>query len=133
MKLRKILAVLLAVMMVLSTFAIVTASAESEVTNNNPYSVAAMELDELYAYDGDDLGSTYTPEATTFKVWSPTSEAVTLKLYDTGTTTPIFFYQAEVPEAFGKIASIEPVRFYSGVGGWPAKIDNYFVKVYEIK
>ena len=84
MKLRKILAVLLAVMMVLSTFAIVTASAESEVTNNNPYSVAAMELDELYAYDGDDLGSTYTPEATTFKVWSPTSEAVNLKLYATG-------------------------------------------------
>ena len=87
MKLGKILAVLLAGMMILSTFAIVTASAESEVTNNNPYSVAAMELDELYAYDGNDLGSTYTPEATTFKVWSPTSEAVTLKLYATGSDT----------------------------------------------
>ncbi len=84
MKLRKILSVLLAVMMVLSTLTIVAASAESEVTNDNPYSVAAMELDKLYAYDGDDLGSTYTPEATTFKVWSPTAENVVLKLYATG-------------------------------------------------
>ena len=84
MKLKKILSILLAVMMVLSTLSLLSVSAESEVTNNNPYSVAAMELDELYAYDGDDLGSTYTPEATTFKVWSPTSEAVTLKLYATG-------------------------------------------------
>lgn len=84
MKLRKILSILLAVMMVLSTLTLITVSAESEVENSNPYSVAAMELDEKYAYDGDDLGSTYTPEATTFKVWSPTSEKVVLKLYATG-------------------------------------------------
>ena len=84
MKLRKILSILLAVMMVLSTLSLLSVSAESEVANNNPYSVAAMELDELYAYDGDDLGSTYTPEATTFKVWSPTAEKVVLNLYATG-------------------------------------------------
>ena len=84
MKLTKILSILLAVLMVVSSLTLLSVSAESEVASDNPYSVAAMELDELYAYDGDDLGSTYTPEATTFKVWSPTSESVVLKLYATG-------------------------------------------------
>ncbi len=41
------------------------------------------ELDKL-AYDGNDLGSVYTPESTTFKVWSPTASEVTLNLYRTG-------------------------------------------------
>lgn len=84
MKLKKFLAILLAVLMMLSSMTLLTTFAESEVTNTNPYSVAAMELDQKYAYDGDDLGCTYAPEATTFKVWSPTSENVVLKLYATG-------------------------------------------------
>lgn len=36
-------------------------------------------------YEGSDLGVTYNPEATTFKLWAPSSEAVRLKLYDSGT------------------------------------------------
>ena len=120
MKLRKILAVLLAVMMVLSTCAIVTASAESEVTNNNPYSVAAMELDELYAYDGDDLGSTYTPEATTFKVWSPTSEAVTLKLYATGSDTE---------EGAADLGEYE-MTLDETTGVWSVTVDGDLLNVY---
>ncbi|WP_041139560.1 type I pullulanase [Beduini massiliensis] len=36
-------------------------------------------FDHLFAYDGDDLGPTYTLEETTFKVWSPTSHAVKLQ------------------------------------------------------
>ena len=38
----------------------------------------------VYNYDGDDLGATYSSEATTFKVWSPFS-SIKLRIYDTGT------------------------------------------------
>lgn len=39
-----------------------------------------QDFDDRFAYDGDDLGSQYTPGATTFKVWAPVSTAVVLKL-----------------------------------------------------
>ena len=46
------------------------------------------EFNELYAYDGDDLGVTFDdeahPTATTFKVWAPTSSKVVLNIYDSG-------------------------------------------------
>ena len=38
------------------------------------------EFDDLYFYDGNDLGSHYTPEKTTFKVWAPLSTGIILKL-----------------------------------------------------
>ena len=47
------------------------------------------EFDELFYYDGDDLGAHYTPGVTTFKVWSPLSTEVTLKVFRNGTT--LFF------------------------------------------
>lgn len=42
------------------------------------------EFDELYYYDGDDLGCTYTPEQSTFKVWSPLSTGVILSTVQHG-------------------------------------------------
>ena len=47
------------------------------------YKAYAAELDEL-AYDGDDLGATYTKDETTFKVWSPKANAVSVDIYDDG-------------------------------------------------
>lgn len=35
-------------------------------------------------YEGRDLGLSYTPESSTFKVWAPAASAVSLVLYDTG-------------------------------------------------
>lgn len=40
-----------------------------------------------YVYDGDDLGATYTKEATTLKVWAPTALAVNVLLYKSATGT----------------------------------------------
>ena len=40
--------------------------------------------DSDYAYSGNDLGCTYTPEKTTFKVWSPEASAVVLCRYEEG-------------------------------------------------
>ena len=49
----------------------------------NPYEVQAAKYDEQ-AYYEDDLGATYTPEKTTFKVWSPSASKIVLNLFETG-------------------------------------------------
>jgi pullulanase len=38
--------------------------------------------DAQWAYDGDDLGYTYSAASTTFKLWSPVASAATLHIYD---------------------------------------------------
>lgn len=42
------------------------------------------DYDAKNAYDGKDLGCTYTKEKTVFKVWSPEAESMTLNVYATG-------------------------------------------------
>jgi len=43
------------------------------------------ELTDGYpVYHGDDLGVQYSPEKTTFRVWAPSAEAITVKIYDQG-------------------------------------------------
>ena len=42
------------------------------------------EFKDAFTYTGDDLGATYTPEKTTFKLWAPTALRVNLKIYDHG-------------------------------------------------
>ena len=43
------------------------------------------EFEAEFAYDGDDLGFTWTKDSTTFKVWAPTATAVSVNLYKSGT------------------------------------------------
>jgi len=38
-----------------------------------------------FHYDGDDLGAVYSVQETSFKVWSPLSSSISLRLYDNGT------------------------------------------------
>ena len=45
------------------------------------------EFEKEYTYDGDDLGATWTKDATTFKVWAPTASAVKVNLYENGDAT----------------------------------------------
>ena len=42
-----------------------------------------------YNYDGDDLGVTYAMAGSTFKVWSPISSKVSLRIYDNGTPSSV--------------------------------------------
>jgi pullulanase len=46
---------------------------------------------QYYSYDGDDLGVTYNPsnKSATFKVWTPTSASVRLRIYNSGTARVI--------------------------------------------
>ncbi|MGN0586931.1 MAG: type I pullulanase [Oscillospiraceae bacterium] len=43
------------------------------------------DIDEKYAYDGDDLGAVYSKEKTVFKLWAPLAENVSVHLYHTCT------------------------------------------------
>ena len=42
------------------------------------------EFEDKYAYDGDDLGATWSKDSTTFKVWAPTATTVKLNTYKEG-------------------------------------------------
>jgi len=42
-----------------------------------------------YTYARDDLGAIYTASKTTFKVWSPVSSKISLRIYDSGTPTSV--------------------------------------------
>ncbi len=54
-----------------------------QVTIPNTYSTEAFEAE--YTYTGNDLGATWTKEATTFRLWAPTAAAVSVNLYTSGT------------------------------------------------
>ena len=43
------------------------------------------EFEEAYTYEGDDLGATYSPESTTFRVWAPLATSLTVNIYASGT------------------------------------------------
>ena len=84
---KRLLSILLCMMLLMSTVAVVASAKTTEENNTsaaNPYTVASQEIDDKYGYNGDDLGATYTPEKTTFKVWSPKATKVVLNLYATG-------------------------------------------------
>lgn len=44
-------------------------------------------VDELYAYDGNDLGATYAAGGATLKLWAPKASSVTVNVYDTDDAT----------------------------------------------
>ena len=49
-----------------------------------PIWYSTNDFESQYTYQGDDLGATWTPEKTTFKVWAPTADAVFVSLYESG-------------------------------------------------
>ncbi len=56
-----------------------------ETKSTETKTVYAHELD-AQAYNGDDLGATYSKKQTTFKVWAPTASRVAVRLYTTGSS-----------------------------------------------
>ncbi|MBO4678429.1 MAG: type I pullulanase, partial [Lachnospiraceae bacterium] len=44
-------------------------------------------LENGYYYEGHDLGAVWTKERTTFKVWAPLAESVSIRLYKSGDTS----------------------------------------------
>ena len=46
---------------------------------------SSAEFESAYYYEGDDLGATWSASSTFFRVWAPTSTAVKVNLYESGT------------------------------------------------
>lgn len=89
---KKIVSVILTMCMLVSTAVVSSFAAKkgeispvsSDYARDNSYTKAAEDIDAEYAYTVDDLGITYTKDATTFKVWSPTATFVKVNIYTTG-------------------------------------------------
>lgn len=90
---------------------------ENSTTSVEESSVA--ELDKL-AYSGNDLGATYTKEATTFKVWSPTATKVQVLLYATGSDE----------EENSKYLSVTDMEYDESNGVWTAVIEGDLLNKY---
>ena len=68
------------------------------------------DFNNSYFYDGTDLGATYSKTSTLFKVWSPLSTKITLKVYDNGTPT-------SVSESKGNDTTLHSVDLIKGSKG----------------
>ena len=74
---------------------------------------SVAELDKL-AYSGNDLGSTYTKEATTFKVWAPTAQKVQVLIYASGSDE----------EENSKYLSATEMTYDDKCGVWSATVEG---------
>ena len=78
MKMKKLTAVLLCALFLISMLPTVTAAGV-----NGYYNVDYLEAEAAAAYGEEGLGAVYTPQATTWKLWSPTANT-----YSSGSTPP---------------------------------------------
>ena len=60
-----------------------TYGAESKAVRM-PIWYSTADFEDQYTYEGDDLGAAWTAEQTTFRVWAPTADAVSVHLYASG-------------------------------------------------
>ena len=124
---KKIVSSVLAVCMLASTGAVsafAAQSGESVGATPNPYVVACESLDAEYTYTGNDLGATYSPEKTVFKVWSPTATEVTLNRYATG---------SDSEAGAQNLGTVEMEKLMDGekwTGVWTATVEGDIVNTY---
>ena len=62
-----------------------------------PIWYSTADFEDQYTYTGDDLGATWTPEQTTFRVWAPTADGVSVILYENGGETGLDTMLDSVP------------------------------------
>ncbi len=119
---KKILSTLLCVALILSSIVLVSAADTSvSSSGDNKYTTASQNLDDTYGYDNDDLGATYTPEATTFKVWSPLATSVKVNLYATGSDTE---------QGAAKLGTTALSKDTNNPGVWTVKLNGDHVNQY---
>ena len=133
---KKVISVVLVIAMLATTFCMSgfsTFAAESyaATTGANAKADAAMAIDKQYRYDGTDLGATYTPEKTTFKVWAPTATEITLNLYTTGSDTEEGASNLGSYALSQYVEPTEPVEGESTTTGiWEVTVDGDLKNVY---
>lgn len=82
--------------------------------------------DAKYYYSGTDLGLTYSPTGSTFKLWAPTAAKVSVCLYN---TAGIYGVGGKVEDNVSDITSTQPMlRADNGV--WSVKLDGDLINKY---
>ncbi|MGN0452446.1 MAG: type I pullulanase [Ruminococcus sp.] len=124
LKLKRLVSLLLAVLMIagLSTICLTASAAETETTSTGVKIGTYYNVDYLEdkAYNGTDLGCTYTPSKTTWKVWSPDADKVQLKLYATGSDM----------ESGAKNLGKYDLKLDQSTGVWSISLDGDYKNVY---
>ena len=76
------------------------------------------EFNDQFTYEGKDLGANYEETKTTFKVWSPVSSKIKLRIYNSGTPK-------SVDSTIGDDTIIREVDMTKGEKGvWSAEVDG---------
>ena len=76
-------------------------------------------FENMYTYDGKDLGATYTGDSTTFKVWAPTATDVNVELFQSG--------DVKASDLIEKVAMTKGEK-----GVWSATVDRDLNGVYYL-
>ena len=58
---------------------------EKEYNIQMPNVYSTQSFEEMYTYEGNDLGATWSSEKTAFRLWAPTAKSVKVNLYRSGT------------------------------------------------
>lgn len=84
-------------------------------------------FENTYSYDGE-LGAIYTSASTTFKVWSPVSKKIMLRIYDNGTPTSVDAVKgSDTFDEYEMIKDEKGVFSYTCVGDLQGKYYTYVV------
>ena len=79
---------------------------------------STTEFSSQFTYDGNDLGATYTSSKTTFKVWSPVSSEIKLRIYESGTPK-------SVDQELGNDTILKEVAMEKGEKGvWSVEVEG---------
>ncbi|OQY10477.1 MAG: type I pullulanase [Fusobacteriia bacterium 4572_132] len=105
---------------------ILDVSKEYEVSSNR-FKKATTEMgnaliEDIFTYNGDDLGNSYSKESTIFKVWTPVSKKVDVLIYDNS--------KDETPEVYPMSRSKKGVWEKKIKGNLEGKQYKYRVNIY---
>jgi len=82
-----------------------------------------------YNYDGNDLGAVYASDKTTFKVWSPVSTSIKLRIYTNGTPVSVSSIKGnDTYDEYEMVKGEKGVFSYVINGDIGGKYYTYFVK-----
>ncbi len=128
---KKLISAALAVCMLASTSVVSSfaanvedASTGADVAADSVYTQACEAIDSEYAYTKRDLGATYSPESTTFKVWAPTATEIKVNLYTRG---------SDHEEGAEDLDTYDLEKLMDGekwTGVWTATLEGDFKNIY---
>lgn len=115
----------------ISDIFVATVTFSGGVSCTKPISILKLyddSFDAAYNYDGE-LGAIYTSAKTTFKVWSPVSQAIELRIYENGTPTSVnSTIGSDTYTAYDMVKGDKGVFSYEIAGDLEGKYYTYFVR-----